>query len=145
MSTCNRYETDGMAYLDGEMTPEAKAEYEQHLSACQRCREEVEGIRIVMERSKILQFRDPGDEFWDRYYASLAVRLERRFGWALILVGILVNLVYALYRYVTDPEFFEIDHLAGFAIIVGILILFAAVLRQRYLESKHDKYKDVMR
>ncbi len=39
--SCNRMETDGMRYLDGEMSAAERAAFEEHLSSCGECRQSI--------------------------------------------------------------------------------------------------------
>ena len=67
----------------------------------------------------------------------------RGLGWILLLVGVLGISGIAIYQFVIDTSMpMHIKVLSG-AAWIGLGILFGSVLRQRLVERKTDKYKDV--
>ena len=84
--TCSRIETDGMRYIDGEMSPQDRAEYERHLENCAECRRSLEGFSGLQTLTGRIKMKDPTDEFWEVYWKSLYRRIERRIAWAVLLL-----------------------------------------------------------
>ena len=62
---CSRIETDGMRYIDGEMSPQDRAEYERHLEHCEECRRSLEGFEGLQSLTRRIKMKDPTDEFWE--------------------------------------------------------------------------------
>lgn len=140
---CNRFETDGMRFLDGEMTAEERAGYEKHVQDCEHCKAELEGMGRIVRFSEELALRPPDEEFWRSYWRSLYRRMERGTGFLLVIIGTIVVLLFGIYKAVTSPEFLTLKGLSITAILVGLVIVFLSVVRERYHEQKTDPYKEV--
>ena len=96
--TCARTEVDSPRYVDDEMTPEEREEYEKHLSVCEDCREAVKRFEELKSITGRLRMKDPTDEFWESYWKSIYRRMERRIAWIFIAIGSAMFLVYAAYQ-----------------------------------------------
>jgi len=142
---CNRFESDGMSLLDGEMTESGKVEYEAHVQTCDRCQTELRSLGRIVGMTSELRLRPPDDEFWNGYWESVYRRSERGLGFLFLCVGILGLLAYAVYHAVTSPEFLTYEGLSVTVILAGLLVIFVSVVRERYYESKNDPYKGVRR
>ena len=64
-------------------------------------------------------------------------------GWFLMLGGTLTISGYGVYEFVTNTAEVGFIELAVAAVYVGMLVLFAAALRQRLKQRKTDQYTDV--
>lgn len=142
---CARFQTDGMRLLDGEMSAEDKAEYESHVRGCDACRAELRSLGRVVELTSELKLRTPDDEFWDGYWESVYRRSERSAGFFLVITGVLAILLYGIVRAVTSPAFLSYEGISITVILVGLLIIFVSVARERYHESRNDPYRGVKR
>ncbi len=71
------------------------------------------------------------------------VRVTRGIGWLLLLGGFLALGGIGVYAFVTDTTVNWFAKLAVAAVYGGFAALFISVLRQRLIERKSDKYKDV--
>jgi hypothetical protein len=140
---CERFQAEGMRLLDDELGVEEKEQYEEHVKNCADCRRELKEIGRVVELTNDLKLRAPDEEFWARYWDSLFHRLERGTGFVLMIAGILVVLAYAVYEAVTSPEFFTVKGISIAVILLGLVVVFLSVVRERYHESKSDPYKGV--
>jgi hypothetical protein len=140
---CERFQAEGMRLLDDELSVEEKQQYEEHVKNCDDCRRELKEIGRVVELTNDLKLRAPDEEFWARYWDSLFHRLERGTGFVLMIAGILVVLAYAVYEAVTSPEFFTVKGISIAVILLGLVVVFLSVVRERYHESKSDPYKGV--
>jgi predicted anti-sigma-YlaC factor YlaD len=142
---CTRFQTDGMRLLDGEMSAEEKVEYQSHVGGCETCRAELASLGRVVELTDELKLRTPDDEFWDGYWESVYRRSERSAGFFLVITGIIAILIYGIFRAVTSPGFLTYEGISVTAILVGLVVVFVSVARERYHESKNDPYKGVKR
>lgn len=142
---CNRFQTDGMRLLDGEMTVDEKSRYEEHVKTCDDCRSELKQLGRVVELTDEMRFKTPDDEFWDGYWESIYRRVERSTGFFLVIVGALGVLLYGIFRAVTSPGFLTYEGVSITVILVGLVVIFASVARERFHESKNDPYKGVKR
>ena len=67
----------------------------------------------------------------------------RSIGWLLFLGGVLIAGGIGIFAFITDPGIAGYFKLIAVAIYGGLALLFISVLRQRFVEQKTDKYKDV--
>jgi hypothetical protein len=140
---CRRFEVDGMRLLDGELTARERAEYEDHARGCEDCRRELREIGRIVELTDELKLRAPDEEFWGRYWDSLFHRMERGTGFFLLIAGVIAVSVFALYKAVTSPDFFTFQGIAIAVILLGVIVVFLSVVRERYHERKRDPYRGV--
>ncbi len=143
--SCNRIETDGMRYIDGEMSAGEKREYEEHLASCGDCRRAVGELGSVERLTGMLRIRDPQDDFWDAYWKRLFRRAERRTGWLLIIAGAMLAALYAMWKGVTDFGEITFVKVITVAVAAGFVILLVSVVRERVHQYKTDRYKDIER
>jgi hypothetical protein len=71
-------------------------------------------------------------------------KLARPFGWLLILVGASAWVTYGTFLFFTSP-IDPWEKLATSAIVIGILLLLASVIGERYREWLTDPYRDIQR
>ncbi len=60
--------------LDDEVGPSEKAGLERHLAGCEGCREELEGLRKVVQLARSLPREVPGESGWNALAAELPDR-----------------------------------------------------------------------
>ena len=142
---CTRFQTDGMRLLDGELAAEEKAEYEAHVRDCKHCSAELRSLGRIVELTNEMRLRTPDDEFWDGYWESIYRRSERGLGFLLVVTGVIGILIYAVFRAVTSPHFLTYEGISITVILLGLVVIFASVVRERFHESKNDPYKGVRR
>ena len=70
------------------------------------------------------------------------VKASRGLGWLLFIGGLLAVATLALIEFVSSPAALHIKLMVA-AVYGGLAVLFLSVLRQRLIERKSDKYKDV--
>ncbi len=140
---CKRFQADGMRLLDGELGAGEKEEYEDHVRGCEDCRRELREIGRIVELTNDLKLRAPDEEFWAGYWDSLFRRMERGTGFFLMIAGILAVSAFALFKAVTSPQFLTFQGIAVAIILLGVIVVFLSVVRERYYESKSDPYKGV--
>ena len=143
--TCPRIETDGMRYIDGEMSPQDRAEYEGHLKSCDECRRSLEGFNGLQSLTGRIKMKDPTDEFWEVYWKSLYRRIERRVAWMIMLVGAVMLIVYQLYQAASNFGRITFEKVAIVLFAAGAVLLLISVIRERVHQYKVDRYKDIER
>ena len=131
-----------MRYLDGEMGPEDRIRIESSLEGSTELRREIAVFRAMKDDLQTLQLTRGGNghSVWD----AVSRQLARPIGWTLLVAGSLIWAVYGVYAYLTSPLFF-LEKMATSAIVIGILLLFASVIRDRYREWLSDPYRDLQR
>ena len=133
---------DLMRYLDGELPPEERQRVDQELGLSTELQREVAIYRSIKEGFQELSFH-PADRYhsvWDQVNA----RLTRPIGWALLVVGTLAWLSYGAYVFAASPVD-PVQKLATAAVAIGILMLLASVIWDRYRDWQSDPYRDVYR
>lgn len=131
-----------MAYLDGEMTPKARKEFEELLEKHPEWREQVGELAGVVDAAKSLRLRAPGSKTWDNYWQEIDSRLERRLGWTVALIGAVVLILVGFFKVVVYAQN-DFVRAGIFLVGAGLTILFVTVLRGRMLELPRDRYKRI--
>ena len=131
-----------MRYLDGEASPDERRRIEVHLESSTELQRELSLFRSMKEDFIELSFTPvrPGSSVWD----SVSRKLARPVGWFFLLAGLLVWGTYGAYVFVVEPRGL-LQKLAIGAIVIGILLLLASVIWERYRDWLTDPYKDVHR
>ena len=131
-----------MRYLDGEVGPDERVRIERSVETSTELRRELSVYKAMKDDLQTLKLTDGSrhGSIWD----SVNRQLARPFGWVLLVVGSLVWAAYGIYTFLTSPAFL-LEKLATSAIVIGILLLFASVIRDRYREWLTDPYRDIQR
>jgi hypothetical protein len=142
---CTRYQTDGMRLLDDELTLEERLQYQAHVRECDTCRGELESLGRVVKLTDQLKLRVSDDAFWKDYWKSVSRRTERQLGFMLLIAGVVALLLYLLYRAIRSPELWSYEGVSIAVVLLGLVVVFISVARERYHEHKHDPYREVDR
>jgi predicted anti-sigma-YlaC factor YlaD len=134
-----------MKLLDGEMTADERALYEAHVKECEDCRRELADLGMIVEWTNQMRLRQPDDEFWETYWNGVYRKAERGTGFLLLIAGITGLFVYGIIKAVTSPHFLTFTGIATTLVLVGLLIVFLSVAKERYYERKNDPYRKVKR
>jgi len=131
-----------MRYLDGEVGAEERSRIEASLESSTEIRRELAVYRAMKDDLRTLKLNDggPNGSVWNAVNRHLA----RPFGWVLFVVGALVWAAYGVYAYVTSSAFL-FQKLATGAVGIGILVLLASVIWERYRTWLTDPYRDIQR
>ena len=131
-------------YIDGELTQQARQRVRLHCESCATCRQELATLEAMRERVAKATLSDIDRDTWRENMDDNAVKTTRGAGWLLLIGGALLGgafLGYELFSSASELSIFEKVVFGG--IYGGLLLLFISVLRQRLIERKTDKYKDV--
>jgi hypothetical protein len=131
-------------YIDGELTQQVRQRVRLHCENCAACRQELETLAAMRERVGKATLSDRDRDTWRENMDDNAVKNTRGAGWLLLIGGALLGgayLGYELFSAASELSLFEKIVFGG--IYGGLLLLFVSVLRQRLIERKTDKYKDV--
>jgi len=131
-----------MRYLDGELGPGERERFEELLEGSTELQRELAVFRMFHHDLAGLRLHDPPrrDSVWDRVHR----RLSRPIGWVLLATGSVAWLIYMVYLYLSSTATF-LEKAATSAVIIGILLLFASVIHDRYREWLTDPYRNVER
>ena len=133
---------DLMRYLDGEMPPEERARFDAKLLTSTELQRELAIFRALKADFQELSFHPAHyrESVWDR----VNERVTRPIGWIMVAVGATAWTSYGAYVFATSPTN-PWEKLATGAIAIGILMLLASVIWDRYREWQRDPYRDVQR
>ena len=139
-----RDELLAMAYADGELTPEAEAEFRARLAAEPALGAAVsEHQRLALVARKIAP-PEPMDYEWQRIAEDGPSRAWAGMAWALTFVGGLGLGGWAcleLYQSSLEP----VPKALSFALLIGVVLLFLLTLRNRLRTLPYDPYTEVER
>ena len=130
-------------YIDGELTQQQRQRVEIHCEGCADCRKELDGLRDLRQKVGNARLSELGEDNWRETMDETTVRASRGIGWVLFIGGVLAVAGIVIYQFVIDTSIELHMKLIIGAIYGGLAVLFISVLRQRLIERKTDKYKDV--
>jgi len=147
--TCHNYKDLMMGYLDNELTDEQKKQFEEHLSGCPECADELEEFRKLKAITDEVTLVEPEDRIWQDYWNGIYNRIERSVGWIVFSVAAILLTIYGGFKLIEelikDATVGMLLKAGLLALIAGLAILFVSVLRERLHFWKKDRYKDVRR
>jgi len=147
--SCGNYKDLMMGYLDDELSDEQRRRFEEHLSGCPECADELKHFRKLKAITDEVTLAEPEDKIWQDYWSGVYNRIERSLGWIVFSVAAILLIICGGFRaieeVIKDPNVEIIFKLGLLALIAGLAILFVSVLRERIYFWKKDRYKDVRR
>ena len=130
-------------YIDGELTQQERQRVEVHCEGCPQCNNDLDELRTLRQKVGCSRLSEFGEDNWREQMDDTTVKVTHGIGWLLFIGGLLLLAGYLIYEFVFDTSLsWGIKLLFG-AIYGGFGVLFISVLRQRLIERKSDKYKDV--
>lgn len=130
-------------FLDGELTQQEQQRVALHLDGCSHCRQLLEELSALRERMGGSCLSTIHADQWREDMDDAGVKLSRGIGWLLFLGALLIIGGFVVYTFLTDPGITGWWKGVFSAFYLGLAALFISVLRQRLIERKTDKYKDV--
>ena len=92
----------------------------------------------------MIHFKEPTDAELDRYWSSVYNRLERSLGWILFSLGAIVVLSWTAFlvleELLGDPEISLLLKIGVVSLVIGLVVLFVSLVRERLTIRKTDKY-----
>jgi Flp pilus assembly protein TadB len=130
-------------FVDGELTQQERQRVTLHCDQCGDCRQSLAELRALRERIGKSRLSEVGEDEWRETMNETTVQTTRGIGWLLFIAGILAVAGVGLYGFIVEPGMPIWMKLILVAIYAGLALLLVSVLRQRLIERKTDKYKDV--
>ncbi|MCF6263353.1 MAG: hypothetical protein L3J24_07185 [Xanthomonadales bacterium] len=129
--------------VDGELTQQQRQLVSLHCETCDECRENLENLRGLRQRIGNSQLSELGEDQWRENMNDKKVTTSRSIGWLMLVGGLLAIAGIFLIAFILSDEIHIGMKLILIAIYGGLATLLYSVLRQRLIEQKTDKYKDV--
>jgi len=130
-------------YLDGEMTQQERQQVEVHCARCSECDTELQELRQLRIRIGGARLSEYGQDIWREKMDDTVVKTTRSIGW-LVLIGFVLGCAgLGVFAFLFSSTVSLGEKLMVSGVYLGLALLFFSVLRQRLIERKTDKYKDV--
>jgi predicted anti-sigma-YlaC factor YlaD len=130
-------------FVDGELTQQQRQWVTLHCESCDECRDNLERLRELRSRIAGASLSEMGEDRWRESMHEDTVQMTRGLGWILFIAGLLIIAGIGVVQFLFNEGIGIGMKLLIVAVYGGLGLLFFSVLRQRMIERKTDKYKDV--
>lgn len=130
-------------YIDGELTQQERQRVVLHCESCEGCRQDLAELQALRQRIGKTRLSVIGEDKWRETMEDTTVQTSRTIGWMLFIAGLLMAFGAGLIAFLSSSGLSLGEKVIIFAIYGGLATLLFSVLRQRMIERKTDKYKDV--
>lgn len=130
-------------YVDGELTQQQRQLVSLHCENCDECSEILARLRELRQSVGKAHLSELGEDKWRESMNDNTVKTTRQIGWLIFIAGLLAVGGIGIVGFLFSDEIEIGMKLIIIAVYGGLAALFFSVLRQRLIERKSDKYKDV--
>ena len=130
-------------YVDGELTQQQRQRVDVHCASCTECARDLRELKELRESIGNARLSNKNQDVWREMMNDTTVKRSRGLGWLLLIGGVLACVGIGVIVFLFDSSIGLVEKLIAGAIYGGLGLLFYSVLRQRLIERKTDKYKDV--
>jgi len=131
-------------YIDGELTQQQRQRVWLHCETCAECGTSLKELQALRDKVASAGISNLGEDQWREKMDDLTVRASRGIGWLLFIGGSLIAIGIVIVEFIQNADSLSLTEILVIGgIYGGLLLLFISVLRQRLIERKSDKYKDV--
>ena len=130
-------------YVDGELTQQQRQRVDVHCASCTECAKDLHALQELRESIGNARLSNKNQDVWREMMNDSTVQTTRGIGWLLLIGGALACLGIGVFVFLFESSVGLVEKLIVSAIYGGLALLFYSVLRQRLIERKTDKYKDV--
>ena len=130
-------------YIDDELTQQQAQRVRLHCDSCAECATELEQLETLRREVGKTRLSPLGEDIWREHMNEPTVEVTRGIGWILFILGVLGISGIAIYEFVIDTGIETHIKVITSLVWLGLGALLVSVLRQRLIERKSDKYKDV--
>ena len=130
-------------YVDGELTQQQRQRIDVHCAGCADCARDLRELKELRASIGNARLSSKNQDVWREMMNDTTVQRSRGIGWLLLIGGVLACLGIGVFVFLFDSSISLVEKLIVGAIYGGLGLLFYSVLRQRLIERKTDKYKDV--
>ena len=145
-SKCKAVHEKLSGYIDGELTQQDTQFVRVHLSQCNECQETLNDVLASRGHLKNALLSTPGDsdgKFLVPAKTDKPSMVLQWLGWPLLIIGALLITTFLGWQFLVDDSVPVWVRIASLSILSGTILLLIAVLRQRLISQKTDKYKGV--
>ena len=142
-SDCDAIDELLSGHIDGELTQGARQRVDVHVDGCARCAARLDELKAVRASVGALPIGELDQETWRKMMNDATARTTRGIGWLLLIGGGIAVLGFAIYEFLLAETDAPLLKWGLIAFYVGLGVLLLAVIRQRMLARKTDRYKDV--
>jgi len=148
MTSTNRQTDDHVGallsgYIDGELTQQQAQRVRVHCESCPDCAEQLEQLEALRREVGKTRLSPLSEDIWREHMKEPTVEVTRGIGWILFIAGVIGISGIAIYEFVIDTGMPTHIKVITSLVWLGLGALLVSVLRQRLIERKSDKYKDV--
>jgi len=144
-----RFQNLLMKAVDGELNTEEEQLFKYFIDSFEDCKNEWQEFSKLNKLTGGIQMKLPDQEKWEQYWSHVYNRLERRIGWILFSIGLIILIstggFYAIQGFLANPDIPVPEKIGLSAFFLGSAILIVSVLREKFTLKKTDKYKDIVR
>ena len=130
-------------YIDGELTQQQRQRVELYCETSEECRKDLEELRALRERIGRAPLGELDQDAWGERMNDPGVRVSALIGWTLFIGGLLLAAGVFVVSLLLDDDLGLLGKLIIVGVYGGLAGLLISVLRQRLIERKTDKYKNV--
>ena len=142
-----------MKAVDNELSSVEKKTFEHFIKNDAECKNEWEEFSKLNKLTGGIQMKLPEQEKWEQYWSHIYNRLERRIGWILFSIGLIILMAtggfYAIHGFLSNPlvplpekvglaAFFLKNRSAGAVWIIRRRIYFDTPMRQTLSRRPYD-------
>ena len=131
-------------FVDGELTQQESQRVQLHIEQCQTCADELSEIQSLRSKIGASKLSGVKADRWRETMNDVTVKASRGIGWLLFIGGLMIAAGVAIFEFVLIAGALPLSvKLIVVGIYGGLFLIFLSVLRQRLIERKTDRYKDV--
>lgn len=134
-----------MAWLDGELAPADRLQFEQQMAQDPTLAAEAASQRRIMDLTRSLGTLEPTEVEMRRFWTSFYNRNEWRLAWVLLTVGAVGLVGEGVYLLLTAAGLTWLMKGAALCALAGAALLIWNSARLRMRTSRFDRYRGVMR
>ncbi len=131
-------------FIDSELTQQDRQRVQLHVDNCASCAAELDEVLAMRDRLGRARLSDRDHDVWRESMENTTVKATRGIGWFLVVGGALLGVGFGIFEFFIDRSSISLfEKLIIGGVYGGMLLIFISVLRQRLIERKTDRYKDV--
>ena len=113
-------------YLDGELTQADSQRVRLYLEENEEARQAFREMKELQQLTSTMKFRDPSEETMEAMELRLSVQAPRRFGWGMVIIGLVAWMMYAAVLFLRNPRMPTMPELFTGGVITGLVMVFVS-------------------